>query len=444
MPFRCYSLMIFCLICILNAVAFADELTRFPWPRRYGPTNNSIATATDSIHLPTHWDEETDENIAWKVELPEFGHSTPIIGAGRIWLTCATADGTRQSVLCLDEESGQIVQKKLLFKNADPEPLGNKVNTYASPSCVLEPDGLYVHFGTYGTAKLDPETTEVLWQRTDIKCRHFRGPGSSPVLFKNLVILTFDGIDQQFTIALDKQTGKTVWRTDRSTDYDDLDADGKPRGDGDYRKAYNTPALVQVNGRTQVISIGARAVQAYDALTGKEIWTVTHKGYNAATHPMVYGDHVLLCTGGGRSNLISIDLHDNPQGNIDKTHVLWNREKGNSDLSSPILIGDRVFMVTGNGIIVCVNAKTGEEVWKSRVGGTFVSSPVSANGLIYFTNEEGLSVVIRAADTMEEVGRSTLSEGMRASPAIANGALFLRTSGHLYKIAHRSPTSAGK
>lgn len=406
-----------------------------PWPERAGPTLNGHASPEESSNLPVEWDEASGKNIAWKIELPGHGLSTPVIGLGKLYLTFATEDGAEQSVLCLNPKTGETIHKKLLFENAEPEPLGNKVNTYASPSCVLEPDALYVHFGSYGTARLNPETLEVVWERRDIRCRHYRGPGSSPVIYENLLFLTFDGIDQQFLMALDKRTGKTVWRTDRTTEYDDLDASGKPRGDGDYRKAFSTPTLVDVGGKMQLLSTGSRAAFGYDALTGHEIWTLTHLGHNATARPMMYHGHALINTGSGQAKLVCVDLTSETKGNIDKTHVLWTRDKGNSDLSSPILIDNRVYMVTGNGIVSCVNADNGEEVWKQRIGGTFVSAPVTANGVIYFSNEEGVTTVVRAGDRFEEIASNKLDEGMRSSPAIADGAIFLRTFGHLYKIS---------
>jgi outer membrane protein assembly factor BamB len=264
-------MIIHCLL-ILNvslAAGVAAASQPLPWPDRNGPTFDGRAADEDGKDVPIEWDEATGRNVAWKIPVEGRGHSTPVIGLGRIWLTAATEDGTRQYVVCVDAETGEVLHRRLLFENADPEPLGNTFNTYASPTCVLEADAVYVHFGTYGTARLDPATAETVWQRRDIHCRHFRGPGSSPVLFGDLLILTFDGIDQQFLTALDKRTGETVWRTDRSTDFKDLDMDGNPRLEGDYRKAYGTPGLAEVDGRTQVVSVGARAAFGYDALTGR-------------------------------------------------------------------------------------------------------------------------------------------------------------------------------
>jgi len=404
------------------------------WPFRAGPDLNSHVRPSDAKGLPAEFDEVSGKNIRWKVRLDGFGHSTPIIGGERIWLTAATEDGTQQFVYCLDEDSGKVRHHKLLFENDDPETLNNNINTYASPSCALEADAVYVHFGSYGTARLNPETAEAVWQRRDIKCRHYRGPGSSPIIFENLLILTFDGVDAQFLMALDKTTGKTVWRTERSTDYGDLDENGQPKREGDLRKAYSTPSLVEVAGRTQVVSVGSRAGFAYDALTGKEIWGIRHDDFNAAAPPAFYKNFAILNTGSRGANLMAVELNESTKGDVTESHVKWNREKGNSRLAAPLLIGNRIYMITDTGVANCVDAETGEEIWKDRIGGTHVASPITANGMIYFCSEEGDTTVIKATDEFEVVSKNKLAEGMRASPAAAAGRLYLRTFGHLYCI----------
>lgn len=399
-----------------------------------GPTLNSLVSEEDSQGLPTEWSEEPGTNIAWKLDLEGFGHSAAVIGYGRIWLTAATKDGKQQFIYGIDQKTGEVLHHKLLYENPEPEPLMNAVNTYASPSCALEEDAVYVHFGTYGTAKLDPKTAEIIWNRKDIKCRHFRGPGSSPIIWKDHLILSFDGIDAQFVMALNKHTGETVWRTDRTTDYGDLDENGKPKLDGDLRKAYSTPAYVDVNGQTHLISIGSRAAFAYDALTGEELWMIRHDDFNASSPPLFFENYAILNTGSRGSNLLSIRLDDSTRGDVSESHVVWNRDKGNSDLSAPILVGNRIFSVLNNGVVNCVDVKTGEEIWKDRIEGTFTASPISANGLVYFCNEEGDTYVIKAADSFELLAKNHLAEGMRASPSAADGRIFLRTFTHLYAI----------
>lgn len=422
------------LLCTGLLIPCCNASDRLNWPGRSGPALNGLIAPEDTPGLPVTWSEKTGENIAWKISLEGFGHSTPVIGHGRIWLTAATKDGKQQFVYCIDQQSGKVLHHRLLFENPEPEPLKNEVNTYASPSCALEDDAVYVHFGTYGTTRLNPLTFETVWERRDINCRHFRGPGSSPILWNNLLILTFDGVDAQFVTALDKTTGQTVWRTDRTTDYGDLDENGKPKLDGDIRKAYGTPSLVEVNGHWQVVSIGSRAAFAYDAKTGKELWTIRHDDFNASSPPLFHNGHAILNTGSRSSNLLAVKLEESTRGDVSDSHVVWNRDKGNSDLSAPVLVGNRIYSTANNGVVTSVNADTGEEVWKGRIDGTFTASPIATRDHIYFCNEEGTTYVIKAADTFEILAQGTLSEGQRASPSAADGRLFLRTFSSLYAI----------
>ena len=413
----------------------STAFTQTGWPQKTGPFSTGVAVAAEAEGLPAEWDEASGKNIAWKVPLKGIGHSTPVVANGRVWFTTATEDGTKQYVYCIDADSGKTLHYKLLFENEDPEPLSNPVNSYASPTCVVTDDAVYVHFGTYGTAKLDPETADVLWQRRDINCRHFRGPGSSPVKHGEMLFLTFDGIDQQFLTALNTATGKTIWRTDRTTDYGDLNKDGKPHREGDLRKAYSTPAVVGVGDHHQVVSVGSRAAFGYDAISGDELWTITHDDYNAAAQPLVYKDTVLLNTGSRGANLLAVRLNDTTRGNVDNTHVVWNRAKGNSRLCFPVLFEGRVYSLTDNGVLACISADSGEEVWTVRIGGNFVASPALANGLLYMFDESGRGTVVRVGDEHEVVAKNRLGEGGKASPAIAGGAIFVRTKGHLYKLA---------
>jgi outer membrane protein assembly factor BamB len=255
------------------------------------------------------------------------------------------------------------------------------------------------------------------------------------VFVDGLLILTYDGIDQQFLTALDAVTGETRWRTDRSTDYGDLQPDGTPLREGDLRKAYSTPGVIEVAGRKQIVSVGSRAAFAYDLLTGAEVWTVTHDDYNAAAQPLSWKNTAIFNTGSRGANLISLRLDESTRGDVTESHVAWDRTKGNSRLAFPVLHGGRIYSVTDSGVVACIDADTGNEIWAGRVGGNYVASPLIANDLLYLFNEEGTGTVVRLGNEFEILTRNVLAEGVRASPAVANGALFLRTFGHLYRIA---------
>ncbi len=236
-------------------------------------------------------------------------------------------------------------------------------------------------------------------------------------------------------MALNKNTGETVWRTDRTTDYGDIGADGKPLREGDMRKAFGTPGIVEVAGRAQIVSVGSRAAFGYDAETGKEIWTVTHDDYNATARPLFYKNMAILHTGSRGANILAVRLDETTKGNVDNTHIVWDRPRGNSGMAYPVLLRDRIYTLTDTGVAMCINADTGEEVWTGRVGGTCIASPIIAGEYVYFFSGEGFSHVVKAQDKFEIVSRNELKSGIMASPAIADGALFLRSREHLYKIA---------
>jgi outer membrane protein assembly factor BamB len=413
------------------------QITTAPvfWPDKNGPTLDGVVPAAEAAKLPLTWNSDTGENIVWQTELADDGHSTPVIGGDRIWFTSATPEGDKQYVYGIDRQTGKVVHHILIFENAAPEELGNPLNNYAAPSPVLEADALYVHFGTYGTARIDPQTGKTVWQRRDINVRHYRGPGSSPVIHGDLLILTFDGINEQFVTALDKKTGKTVWKTNRTTDYGDLDKDGHPTRDGDMRKAYHTPTVFNLGGVETLVSVGSRAAFGYNITTGKELWTIRHGGFNAAIRPLVLKDVLILNTGSERAHTIGVRIDDKMKGDITESHVLWDREKRNASESCPVLAGGLLFQITRGGIVTCMNPLTGADVWEDRFPGQHLPSPIVAGERIYFSNDRGQTHVIKAGDKFEVLAENKLPDAMTASPAVAEGALFIRTKKHLFKIA---------
>jgi outer membrane protein assembly factor BamB len=380
--------------------------------------------------LPVRWNET--ENVIWKTAIPYQGWSTPVVMDGHVWLTTATPDGHDFFAICVDVETGEIRRNEKLFHSDNPEPLGNPMNGYASPSPVVESGRVYVHFGSYGTACLDTKTFEVLWKRSDLPCRHYRGPGSSPIVFENLLILTMDGVDVQYLVALDKKTGATVWKTDRTADWDDLDEDGKPRSEGDLRKAYSTPLVVDVNGIRHMLSVGAKAVYGYDPTNGRELWKVNTPGFSGAAGP-VYGDGLAyMITGFGKTELLAI--RPDGRGDVTDTHVAWKTGSMVPQTPSPVLVGDLFFMINDTGNLTCLEAATGRQVWRQRVRGNYAASLLYADGHIYCFSREGRATVFKAARQYEAVATNVLGSGFMASAAVSGKALFLRTKEHLYRI----------
>jgi outer membrane protein assembly factor BamB len=311
-------------------------------------------------------------------------------------------------------------------------------NSYASPTPVAEPGRVYVTFGSPGTAALDARSGKVLWERRDLECNHFRGAGSSPILFENLLIMHFDGSDQQYLVGLDKRSGKTVWKTERSIDFQDLGPDGKPQADGDFRKAFSTPQIMTHDGAPLLVSIGSKATYGYDPRTGKELWRLEERSsHSGSTRPVLGHGLIFYPTGFPTGQLFAVRLAD--KGGA-PPEVAWKVTRGVPNKPSVLLIDDLIFMVNDTGIVSCVEAKTGASVWTSRIAGTYSASPISAAGRIYFFNEDGKTTVIEAGRTFKVLSENLLDEGFMASPAIVGDALILRTRTHLYRVGEgRSP-----
>ncbi|WP_397379986.1 PQQ-binding-like beta-propeller repeat protein [Prosthecobacter sp.] len=424
-------------ISLLTVLSSAQPATKpVFWPGKGGPTQDCIVPAADVARIPLEWDSASGKNIAWRTPLEGLGHSSPVIGGDMIWFTSATADGTKQFIYGIDRHSGKIVHHDVVFENVAPEDLGNPINNYAAPSPVLEEGALYVHFGTYGTARIDPTTGKKVWERRDINVRHFRGPGSSPIIYGDLIILTFDGIDQQFVTALDKKTGKSVWKTARTTDYGDLDKEGKPTRDGDMRKAYHTPGVFEMGGKQVLVSIGSRAAFGYEVSTGKELWTIRHGGFNAAIPPVRFENLLILNTGSERAHTICVRIDDKMSGDITESHVLWDREKRNASEAAPVLVNGILYQTTRGGIVSAVDVKSGKDLWDDRLAGKHVPAPLVLGDKLLFSNDRGECFLVRVSpEKFEVLGQNQLGEQITASPAVADGALFIRSSGALYKIA---------
>jgi outer membrane protein assembly factor BamB len=401
------------------------------WSQFRGPFGSGHVPGGQA--LPVEWSEE--KNVAWKVALPGRAWSSPVVFGDKIWLTTADPKGHKLTGLCVDANSGKIIFEKQLFSVADPQ-FAHKFNSYASPTPIVEKNRVYLTWGSPGTACLDTKTNEVLWSRDDFVCDHFRGAGSSPIIHKNLLILTFDGADHQFITALDKRTGKTVWRTKRSVDYQDLDPDGKPHLDGDLRKGYSTPHVIEHGGVTQLISVGAMAGYAYDPMTGRELWRVTERGQHSASTRPVYGhDMVFYPTGFSRSQLLAID--PSGRGEITGSHVKWRLKRSVAKKPSLLLIGELIFMIDDGGIASCIEAKSGKIVWSERVGGNFSSAPATDGERIFFFSEEGKTTALAASREFKVLAKNQLDGGFMASPAVHGSAWILRTKTHLYRIWER-------
>jgi outer membrane protein assembly factor BamB len=397
----------------LSQLLMADN-----WPEFRGPDGDGYAEAKN---LPVTFGET--ENVAWKTPIHDKGHSSPVVWGKQIWLTTATEDGSRMFAVGVDLATGKVVHNKQVFYLNKPQ-YCHPFNSYASPTPVIEEGRVYVHFGAHGTAAVDTANGNILWKRQDLKCDHHRGPGSSPILFENLLILTFDGFDVQYLVALDKNTGDTVWKTDRDIDYG--------TDDGDAKKAYGTPRVIVVNGQLQLISPSAGATLAYDPRTGKEIWRVQSGGMNASARPLWAHGMIYATTAAGGWQLFAV--RPDGQGNITQSNFGWKQPKTVPTRSSPIMVDDLIYMVNDQGIFSCVEAKTGKQVWSRRVGGNYTASPVYADGKLYFFSQEGECPVLAPGREFTLLAKNKLDEGCMASPAVVDNALLVRTRTDLYRI----------
>lgn len=400
------------------------------WPEFRGPTGQGIATATG---LPISWGET--ENVKWKTAIHGKAWSSPVVFGNQIWLTTAAEDGRELFAVAIERESGKVLHDLKLFTVAEPQ-YADKFNSYGSPTPAIEDGRVYVTFGSPGTACLDTKTGKTLWERRDLECNHWRGAGSSPTLWRDLLILHYDGADQQYVVGLDKATGKTVWQTKRSIDFQDLTPEGKPVRDGDFRKAFSSPLVIEHEGVPLLISVGSQATYCYEPATGKEIWRVEDRKYHSGTvRPVVGHGMVYTATGLAKGELWAVRLGG--RGVITDTHVAWKVATSVPNRPSPVLVGDLLFMVhQDTGVVTCLEAKTGATVWRERLPGrgNHSASPVWAEGRLYFFNENGDCPVIEAGRTFKVLAENKLDGGVMASAAVAGKALFVRTKTHLYRI----------
>ncbi len=388
------------------------------WPQFRGPQGDGMSVETG---LPSTWSES--QHVTWKTAIHGKGWSSPVIWNTQIWITTATEDGKQLFAVCIDRETGRIVHDALVFEIAEPQ-FCHALNSYATPTPVVEEGRVYVHFGTHGTACLDTQSGKTLWTRQDFPCNHFRGPASSPIVYGNLLIVAYDGFDLQYVVALDKRTGKTVWRRDRNIDYG--------TADGDAKKAYGTAKVIEVDGQPQLVYPSAGATIAYVPETGAEIWRVNHGGMNAAATALFGHGRLYLNTAAGGFKLFAMRVGG--KGDVTNTSVEWKCSQGVPTRSSQLLVGDWIFMVSDAGIASCLDAKTGKTIWHERLDGEFSASPLYADGKVYYFNQTGAAFVVAPQPEFKLLATNTLNAGFMASPAVYEKALYLRTKTDLYRI----------
>ena len=414
------QLPIILVILLLGFPRLVQSQSNNSWTDYRGPDKNGHSQA---VGVPVRWSES--DGIAWRSEVPGSGWSSPLILNGQVWLTTAEENGHQLSALCYDLETGKPVKKILVFRK-DSVQAQHPLNSFASPTPAIEDGRIYVHFGAYGTAALDTRSGKILWKREDIHCEHEVGPGSSPIIWRDLLIFHMDGTDVQYVIALDKNTGKTHWKKERGLDFSELRFDEK--------KAFYTPIIHEIGGREQLISPGPHAVMGYDPASGEQLWIARYKGFSGSARPLIVDNKLFINTGFGMSSLVAFQLGG--KGDITEKALLWENKKTMQARSSMLYVDGFLYLVNTGGLAKCLDPATGEEIWVKKVGGETSASPVYVNGLIYTFDQDGLCTLFKPGKTFQHIAENPIKDGMMASPAVIDSALVIRTKTQLIRIGH--------
>lgn len=431
------------LVCVAaSRAASSPAVDSADWPQWRGPGGQGHAPAARD--LPVTWSDQ--ENVAWKTAIPGRGWSSPVIEGRTIWLTTAVdtplteeekrkrladnPDAKSLSVAGLvtlraigvDRETGKIAADVQLFQVKDPDPI-HSLNSFASPSPLVEAGRLYCHFGTNGTACVNTQTRQIEWVNQDLHLKHENGAGSTPVLYRDLLIMHCDGSDVQFLVALDKRTGKVAWRTERS---------GALNSNPQLKKAYGTPLILELEGRSVLLSPGADWLYAYEPSTGRELWKLNYGvlGFSIVPRPVAAHGLLYMSTSFMQPELLAVRLGDGTS----TPEIAWRAKKGAPQMPSPLVVGDELYLVSDKGVATCMDARTGSVHWSERLGGNFCSSPLWADGRIYVGNREGQIFVLAPGKTFRVLATNATDGAIMATPAAVDRTLFVRTEHALYRV----------
>lgn len=398
------------------------------WTHFRGSNLNGIA---GDSKIPVKWD---DSVIKWKTEIHDKGYSSPVVYGNQIWVTSAKPDGKELFAICIDFNTGKIIYDIKVF-SADEVEGKNPINTYATPTPCIEQGFVYVHFGNQGTACINTSNGSIVWKRTDLKCKNVHGSASSPIIYKTLLILHFDGTDVRYIAALDKSNGNLIWRSDRPSEpYEPLTDVGK--------LAYITPIIINVKGRDMLISNGSAICQAIDPWTGKEIWNMVDGAETTIAMPFTEKGILFWYTGfniASDGNWYTDLLAVNPdcKGDLPDSGILWKKQDKTSDnqMLSPVIKDGLIYTVTTMNIMMCIDAATGEEIWSRHVTSNYNASPVYNDGKIWFFSVKGGILVLKAGRNYEVISQNQMDSGIWATPAILRNSLIIRTQNNLYRIS---------
>jgi outer membrane protein assembly factor BamB len=396
------------------------------WTHFRGSNLDGIAA---NENIPLKWDDST---IKWKTTIHDKGYSSPVVFGNQVWVTTATTDGKELYAVCLDYQTGKIIYDIRVFT---PEEVEGKhsLNTYASPTPCIEKNFVYVHYGSLGTACINTSNGSIVWKRTDFKCKHVQGPASSPILYKNLLILHFEGTDVRYIVALDKSNGNIIWKTDRPAEpYALLPEIG--------RKAYITPIIINVKGSDMLISNGSAVCIAYDPDNGKEIWRVVDGAESTIAMPVTEKGILYWYTGftensnGKFTEFIAVN--PDGKGDITGTNILWKKkeELSRNQCLTPVIKDGLIYTVNTRNTMMCIDAATGKEVWSTHVTSNYDASPLFIDGNIWFFSVKGEVLTLKAGRKYDVVAKSQMDSGIWATPAILRNSVILRTQKYLCRI----------
>lgn len=403
-----------------------SSLAADSWSAFRGPSANGIANADSSV--PTEWSRE--KNIAFRTPLPGQGWSSPVIADGRIYLSAAIAQSQEAdsdetatqyalSLIILDANSGDLLKSvSLMEQTADKSPKIHDKNSHASPTPIVDGNRVFVHFGYQGTACVDRDGN-LIWTNRDLFFKPVHGNGGSPILVEDKLIFTCDGASDPKVVALDAQTGKIAWEVQRPND-------------AKSKFSFCTPSLIVVDGQPQVIAPGSDGVLAIAPASGSVIWQLIYSGYSVIPKPIYHHGLVFLSTSYDTPSMLAID--PTGKGDVTQTHLKWSLTKSVPHTASMLADEGLIYSVSDGGIAMCVDAQTGEVIYKERVGGNFSASPILVGNKIYYTNEAGVTTVIATGRQYKVLAENDLGERTLASAAVDGNALIMRTAEAIYRI----------
>jgi outer membrane protein assembly factor BamB len=390
------------------------------WTYYRGSNLDGISLNKD---LPLTWSE--NENIVWKTSIHGKGASSPVICGDQIWLTTADSTGKRLYAVCMSLKTGKIIHDLKVFEPDSVPPL-HTLNTHATPTPAIEEGFVYVHFGSMGTACLESNTGKLVWKRQDLKCDYVQGAASSPIIYKNMLILHYEGVDIQFIIALDKKTGKTIWKSIRPQEL-------YVKQPTIARKAFITPIIVNVDGKDILISNGAEVCIAYNPMTGEEIWRIPYSSDTTISMPM-FSNGLVIFTTGLLDPIRMMAVKPSGKGDITKTNIVWTVNKDIPAINSPFVKDGLLYMIHERGILTCLEAETGKIVYTNKLKGEFYSSPICADGKIYFLSKRGIVYVLQEGREFKILAENHMDGEYMATPAISGKSLVVRSNKALYRI----------